>query len=137
MSIKALNGAKTNANLHQLRNTIKFINIDIDKYNSNNYDLIISNPPYIDNIELNRLDYDIKLHEPKEALSGGFDGFREIDKVIKKSKGLLKRNGKLIIEIGSKQKTKSIKKLNENGYYINEISKDLSGNDRCITSTKL
>ena len=60
-----------------------------------------------------------------------------IDKVIKKSKGLLKRNGKLIIEIGSKQKTKSIKKLNENGYYINEISKDLSGNDRCITSTKL
>ncbi len=137
LSIKALNVAKTNANLHQLRNKIKFINIDIDKYNSNNYDLIISNPPYIDNIELNRLDYDIKLHEPKEALSGGFDGFREIDKVIKKSKGLLKRNGKLIIEIGSKQKTKSIKKLNENGYYINEISKDLSGNDRCITSTKL
>ena len=137
ISRKAIFVAKTNAKIHQLLNKINFININIDKFNSNNYDLIISNPPYINNVELNRLDDDIKFHEPKEALSGGYDGFRDIKKVIIKSKKLLKINGKLIIEIGHKQKNKSAKILKENGYYINKISKDLSGKDRCIISTKL
>ena len=137
ISLKAINVAKTNAKLHQLENKINFINIDIDKYKSYNYDLIISNPPYINSIDLNRLDDDIKFHEPKLALSGGSDGFKYIIKVIKKSKKLLKIKGKLIIEIGHKQKNQCAKILNENGFYINKISKDLSGKDRCITSTKL
>ena len=137
ISIKALNVAKTNAKLHQLENKINFINIDIDKYKSSNYDLIISNPPYVNSIDLNRLDDDIKFHEPKLALSGGSDGFKELKKVIIKSKKLLKINGKLILEIGYKQKNISIKILKENGFYINKISKDLSGKDRCIVSTKL
>ena len=137
ISIKAINVAKTNAKLHQLENKINFINIDIDKYKSSNYDLIISNPPYINSIELNRLDDDIKLHEPKLALSGGSDGFRNLKKVIFKSKKLLKINGKLIVEIGYKQKDQCKKILNENKFYINKISKDLSGKDRCIVSTKL
>ena len=135
--IKAINVAKTNAKLHQLENKINFINIDIDKYKSYNYDLIISNPPYINSIELNRLDDDIKFHEPKLALSGGSDGFREIKKVIIKSKKLLRINGKLIMEIGHKQRNQSIKILKNTGFYINKISKDLSGKDRCIISTKL
>ena len=40
----------------RLENKIKFLNIDIDKFNSNKYDLIISNPPYINKIDLNRLE---------------------------------------------------------------------------------
>ena len=137
ISKKAINVAKTNAKLHQLENKINFIHIDIDKYKSNNYDLIISNPPYINNIELSRLDDDIKFHEPMLALSGGFDGFKEIRKVIIKSKKLLKINGKLIIEIGYRQRNLCLKILNKNGFYINKISKDLSGKERCIVSTKL
>ncbi len=137
ISIKAINVAKTNAKLHQLENKINFINIDIDKYKSYNYDLIISNPPYINSIELNRLDDDIKFHEPKLALSGGFDGLRSLKKVIKKSKKLLKINGKLILEIGHKQKNQCVKILYENKFYVNQVSKDLSGKDRCIVSTKL
>ena len=137
ISIKAINVAKTNAKLHQLENKINFINIDIDKYKSYNYDLIISNPPYVNNIDFNRLDDDIKSHEPKLALSGGSDGLRNIKKVIIKSKKLLKINGKLILEIGHKQKNQCAKILNENKFYINQISKDLSGNERCIISTRL
>ena len=137
ISKKAIIVAKTNAKLHHLENKINFINIDIDKYKSYNYDLIISNPPYINSIELNRLDDDIKSHEPKLALSGGSDGFREIKKVITKSKELLKTNGKLIMEIGHKQRNQSLKILKNFGFYINKISKDLSGKDRCIVSTKL
>ena len=137
ISLKAVKVAKTNAKLHQLENKINFINIDIDKYKSYNYDLIVSNPPYINSIELNRLDDDIKFHEPKLALSGGSDGFRNIKKVIVKSKSLLKINGKLIIEIGHKQKNRTVKTLNQNGFYINKVSKDLAGKERCIISTKL
>ena len=137
ISKKAINVAKTNAKLHQLENKINFINIDIDKYKSNNYDLIISNPPYINNIELKRLDDDIKLHEPILALSGGSDGLRDLKKVIIKSKKLLKINGKLILEIGHRQKNQCVKILKKNGYYINNITKDISGKDRCVVSTKL
>ncbi len=137
ISTKAINVAKTNAKLHQLENKINFINIDIDKYKSYNYDLIISNPPYINSIEFNRLDDDIKFHEPKLALSGGFDGFRDLKKIIIKSNKLLKINGKLILEIGDKQKNQCVRILNENKFFINQISKDLSGKERCIISTRL
>ena len=137
ISKNAIKVAKTNAKLHQLENKINFINIDIDKYKSCNYDLVISNPPYINSIELNRLDDDIKFHEPMSALSGGLDGFKYLNKVIIKSKKLLKINGKLILEIGHKQKNQCSKILKENGYFINRISKDFSGKERCIVSTKL
>ena len=60
-----------------------------------------------------------------------------IKKVILKSRKLLKIKGKLIIEIGHKQKNNSIQILKKNGFYVNKISKDLSGRDRCIISTKI
>ena len=137
ISNKALKIAKTNAKLHHLENKIKFINMDIDKYNSNKYDLILSNPPYIKNIELSRLDDDIKLFEPKLALRGGLDGYGEIKRVIKKSSKLLKEKGRLIIEIGDGQKNQTLIFLKKNGFYINKVCKDLSEKDRCIISTKI
>tara|TARA_B100001123_G_scaffold148981_1_gene172556 strand:- start:1491 stop:2339 length:849 start_codon:yes stop_codon:yes gene_type:complete len=137
ISNKALKVAKINAKMHHLENKIKFINIDVDKFNTNKYDLILSNPPYINDIDLSRLDDDIKIYEPKEALSGGLNGYKEIKKIIEKSSKILKINGKLIFEIGDTQKEYTKKLLKNNGMYINKIIKDLSGNDRCIVSTKL
>ena len=137
ISNKAIKIAKTNAKLHHLENKIKFIHMDIDKHNSNKYDLILSNPPYIKNIELSRLEDDIKCFEPKLALRGGLDGYEEIKKVIRKSSELLKERGKLIIEIGKGQKEQTLIFLKKNGFYINKICKDLSGKDRCIVSTKI
>ena len=137
ISKEALKVAKINAKLHQLENKIRFFNIDIDKFNSSKYDLIISNPPYINEADFNRLEDDVKLYEPRMALYGGINGFDEINKVIKKSSKLLKYNGKLIIEIGHKQKNYTVKILLENGFYINEIRKDFSGKDRCLVSTKI
>lgn len=137
ISNKALKNAKTNAKLHQLENKIKFINIDIDKFETSKYDLILSNPPYIKNVDYNRLDDDVRLFEPKLALSGGVDGFREIRKIIKKCSILLKDNGSLIIEIGDSQRNHSVEILKRNGFYVKKICKDLSGKDRCIISTKI
>ena len=137
ISKEALKVAKFNAKLHQLENKIKFFNIDIDKFNSNKYDLIISNPPYINKVDLSRLDDDVRLYEPRIALYGGITGFNEIKKIIGNSSRLIKYNGKLIIEIGIKQKDYTIKILIKNGFYINKICKDFSGKDRCIVSTKI
>ena len=136
ISKKALKVAFYNAKMHHLQNKIKFINNDIDKFNYNKYDFILSNPPYINSIDLKRLDKDITLYEPIVALQAGVDGLREIRKLIKKSRTLLKKNGKLIFEIGNNQLIDVIKLLNKNKFYINEVCKDLQSHPRVIISTK-
>ena len=123
VSKKAINIAKFNAKMHHLTNKINFINIDIDKIKYNKYDFIISNPPYIKKFDLRRLDESIKSFEPRVALEAGIDGLRIIKKIIKKSKKLLKRNGKLIFEIGEHQSIIVKKMLMENGYYVNNLVK--------------
>ena len=137
LSKEALKVAKINANMHHLENKIKFLNIDIDKFNTNKYDLILSNPPYVNKVELNRLDDDVRLYEPKLALYGGITGFESIKKIIRNSYKLLRYNGKLIMEIGEKQKNYSKKILLNNGFYINSVCKDFSGKDRCLVATKI
>ena len=137
ISKKALKIAITNAKMHHLKNKISFINIDVDKFNHNKYDLVISNPPYINKICFQRLDDDVKNFEPKIALEGGTDGFREIKKLIFKSSKLLKKGGNLIFEIGMNQSEHSKYLLYKNGFYINKICKDLNSINRVIVSTKI
>ena len=77
--------------MHHLENKISFVNMDIDKFNDSKYDYILSNPPYINKFDYNRLEDNVKLFEPKIALEAGIDGLSEIKKLIKKSKILLKK----------------------------------------------
>ena len=133
----AIHIAKNNAKIQQLQNRIKFIHSDIDKFYSIKYDLILSNPPYISRLNLKRLSEDIRNYEPILALDGGSDGYSKITNVVKKSSKLIKIKGKLILEIGFGQLSKSVKILKQNGFYINKVSKDLAGKSRCIISTKI
>lgn len=133
----AIHIAKNNAKIQQLENRIKFIHSDIDKFYSIKYDLILSNPPYISRLNLKRLSEDIRNYEPILALDGGSDGYSKITNVVKKSSKLIKIKGKLILEIGFGQLSKSVKILKQHGFYINKVSKDLAGKSRCIISTKI
>ena len=135
LSKNALKLAKINANLHQLSDRIKFYKRDVDNFYNDKYDLIISNPPYINKHKIKYLDSII--YEPKIALDGGFDGLEVINKVISKSKHLLKINGKLVLEIGYDQKYKVTKFLKEKNFFINKIIKDYGNKTRCIVSTKI
>ena len=135
LSKNALKLAKINANLHQLSDRIKFYKRDVDNFYNDKYDLIISNPPYINKHKIKYLD--TIIYEPKIALDGGLDGLEVIKKVISKSKNLLKTNGKLILEIGYDQKYKVSKFLKEKNFFINKIIKDYGNNTRCIVSTKI
>jgi len=120
-----------------LVNRVKFYNSDIDKFFLGKYDLILSNPPYIKKFDLKYLDRDVAFYEPSLALNGGNDGLSEITKVINKASNLIKKNGKLILEIGCYQRNEVVKKLKNKNFYINKIVKDYGKNDRCIISTKI
>ncbi len=126
-----------NAEKLGVKNRVKLFKSDIDNFNFGKYDLIISNPPYIKKLDLKYLDRDIINFEPKLALDGGLDGMSEIRKVINKSSELIKKKGKLIIEIAYNQKYDVMKILKSKGFYIDKIIKDLGKNDRCIISTKI
>ena len=136
ISKKALKVAKINAKMHQLENRIKFYQSCVDNFFKGKYDLIISNPPYINKFKLKYLDKDIFGFEPLIALEGGLNGSSVLNKVIKKSSSLLKVGGKLILEIGFDQKLKTMKFLKNEGFYVNKVVKDYGNNDRCIISTK-
>ena len=137
LSKKCLIISKKNAIAHKVSSRLKLYKSDVDKFNLGKYDLIVSNPPYIKTCKLKYLERDVAEFEPKLALDGGLDGLSEIRKVIKKSSELIKKSGKLILEIGFDQKNKVINLLKKEGFYINSTQKDLANNYRCIVSTKI
>jgi len=134
---KSINVSKFNAKQLNLMNRVKFFHSSVDNFKIGKYDLIVSNPPYIELLNLKYLEKDVVSFEPKLALSGGLDGFSKIRKFINKADTLIKKNGKFILEIGFNQKNKVKKILKEEGFYVNKAIKDYGNNDRCIISTKI
>ena len=136
ISKKTIEICKINCKNLGLSSRVKLLKTDIDNFRYGKYDLIISNPPYIKKFDLKYLEKEVSFYEPKPALDGGLDGLSELKKVILNSSKLIKRNGKLVLEIAFDQaeSVKSILKQNE--FYINEIIKDLSKKNRCIISTR-
>ena len=132
ISKKAVDVAKKNAKRHQLIDRVKFLNKSIEGIFSKKFDLIVSNPPYIDRKDLKNLNDDIKKFEPRMALDGGKDGLDLIKKVIYKSKEILKINGTLALEIGKEQNKKVSKILIDNNFRITSVIKDYKSNIRCI-----
>ena len=137
ISKKSLDTCKINGENLGVINRLKLFKSDIDNFHFRKYDLIISNPPYIEKNKLKYLEKDVIGFEPKQALDGGIDGLSEISKVINRSSELIKKNGFLILEIGFDQKCKVKKILEKKGFYIKKIVRDLSNNDRCIVSKKI
>ena len=137
ISKKSIEISKYNAKRLKVINRVKFYNSDVDNFKIGKYDIVVSNPPYIKKVSFKYLENDVANYEPKLALSGGFDGFSKIRKVIYNTSLLIKKNGKFFLEIGFNQKEQVKKILIKEGFYINKILKDYSNNDRCIISTKI
>ena len=137
ISKKSIKVSKFNAKQLNLTNKVKFFHSNVDNFQIGKYDIIVSNPPYIELLNLKYLDKNVINFEPKLALNGGFDGYLKIKKVIIAAKSLIKKKGKFILEIGFNQKNKVKKILEDEGFYINKALKDYGNNDRCIISTKI
>ena len=128
ISQKAIEVAKKNAVL---------LNVDVQIIQSNlfenikeKYDMIVSNPPYIETNVISTLSQEVQ-NEPHIALDGGEDGLTFYRKIIKEAPNYLNKKGYLCLEIGFNQKKAVIQLLQEN--FENMITKqDLAGNDRVI-----
>ena len=101
-----------------------------------NFDVVVTNPPYLTNNEYNNLSKEIKLYEPKIALIGGKDGlscFREIAYKIRKITHL---NSLCFVEIGYNQKDKCIKIFEEFDMYCTDIILDYQNYERILVFNK-
>ena len=135
ISINALDVAKKNAKSNSL--DITFIHSDLfnDIEISNQFDIIVSNPPYIETEVIKSLSKEVR-EEPIIALDGGKDGLDFYREIIKCAKEYLIKDGYLVLEIGYDQKDSVIKLLQDNDYKNIYSKKDLSGNDRVVVGQK-
>ncbi len=136
-SFKALTIAKKNSRKLNLLQRAKFIHCDVDNFNFGNYDVVVSNPPYICSRRIGYLGEDIKGFEPRMALDGGSSGLETITKVIIKAKKLLKTKGHLFMEIGNGQSRMVSSVLIKNGFRLVKKFFDYNKTIRCIMSTKI
>lgn len=137
VSEEALTIAHENVTLHGVDRQVSLKKLDvfhsqISIPDEGNYDLIVSNPPYISRNEWEQLPDEIKLHEPKYALTDGDDGLRFYKRMAHLAPKLLRKNGWLICEVGYDQ-FERVEAL----FDAHEIRcwKDLSGIKRIIGGT--
>lgn len=100
------------------------------------FDMIVSNPPYIETKVIESLQREVKDYEPSIALDGGEDGLNFYSQITKQATICLKDGGKLFFEIGYNQAEKVAKIMAENNFKYIKVYKDLSGNNRCIAGIK-
>ncbi len=131
ISSKALEIAKNNAEKIGVTGRCDFKLMDVLNPADLNdkFDIVVSNPPYIESETVNTLDSAVKSFEPHLALDGGDDGLMFYRQITKNISLYLKKGGMLYYEIGYNQ-GEAVKKIMEASFTNIEIIKDLSGHDR-------
>ena len=96
------------------------------------YDILISNPPYIRSAEIEELMEEVRDHDPRLALDGHEDGLYFYRKIVSEGRAFLKENGWMLFEIGYDQGEAVKSLMRENGFFDVQIVKDLTGLDRVV-----
>lgn len=137
ISSGALEVVRKNVVKNQVEDKINIINSDLfSKVPNKKYNLIVSNPPYIERNVIENLDKQVQK-EPIIALDGGEDGLDFYKKIINEASSYLESNGYLCFEIGYNQKSAVQNLLSNSGKYQNiYCKKDLCGNDRVVIAEK-
>ena len=103
---------------------------------SGQFDLIVSNPPYIGEDEIPHLDPDVRLYDPMIALSPGRDALQAYQNIASDAIGYLKPGGRLLVEIGFRQGEAVRGLFASNGLKSVETIQDLNGLDRVVCAIK-
>ena len=127
ISEEAIEVAKENAQSHNA--TIKFIKSDIFNDIDDKFDIIVSNPPYIDHKDEVTMQDNVLKYDPHLALFAEEEGMYFYRKIIEQAKDYLNENGVMFFEIGYDQKDKIIKLADMNGFSA-EVYRDINGRDR-------
>lgn len=131
ISAEALEIARKNAILNNEETNIRFIKSNMFENINDKFDIILSNPPYIETQTIANLSKEVQ-NEPHIALDGGADGLDFYRIIAKEAKKHLNRNGWILLEIGYNQKESVSNLLQEEKYENITCIKDLNGNDRVI-----
>ncbi len=116
---------------------VNFFKSDLFSEVNEKYDIILSNPPYIEKDVIETLEPDVKDYEPLSALDGGNDGLDFYRRIINYIYSYINKNGCVIFEIGYNQGDKVSKLLSEKGFENISVEKDLSGLDRVVIGYKI
>lgn len=137
ISSDALEVAVINRALNKVENNLKFIKSDVfSNIKEKEFDMIISNPPYIPLHEYENLMPEVKLHEPIGALTDSGDGYYFYEKITKEAKDYLKDGGYIAYEVGYNQAQEVGKILEKEGYDLVAIVKDYGGIERVVIGRK-
>ena len=127
ISEEALVVAKENAELNNA--DIKFIQSDIFNNIDEKFDIIVSNPPYIDRKDKITMKTNVLNYDPHLALFAEEEGMYFYRKIVEEAKNYLNDSGVIFFEIGHDQREKITKLADINDYHV-EVYKDLNGRDR-------
>ena len=133
---KALLIAQRNAVQHEVSDRFQAQKSDWFEAISGQFDLIVSNPPYIGEDEIPHLDPDVRLYDPMIALSPGRDALLAYQNIASDAIGYLKPGGRLLVEIGFRQGEAVRALFASNGLKSIEIIQDLNGLDRVVRAIK-
>ena len=137
ISEKALETAEKNKELLKVPN-IKFLKSNLfENIEFKQFDMIVSNPPYISLNEAGIMSDDTLLHEPSEALFAENDGLYFYYEICQKALDYLADFGYLLFEIGYKQGKNVAKIMTSSGFKNVEVIEDLAGLDRVVVGQKL
>ena len=137
ISDKALETAQKNKEILNVSN-IKFLKSDLfENVEFREFDMIVSNPPYISLNEVGIMSDDTLLHEPSEALFAENDGLYFYYEICQKALDYLADFGYLLFEIGYKQGKNVAKIMASSGFKNIEVVKDLAGLDRVVIGQKI
>lgn len=133
LSPKALEVARENAEvLLSEDRVVSFIESDLFEKVEGTYDIIVSNPPYIQTEVIKGLMPEVRDHEPMMALDGTEDGLYFYRRIVAESKAFLRKEGRLFFEIGYDQ-AEAVKQLMEDaGFEEVTVVKDFAGLDRVV-----
>lgn len=134
VSSAALKVCQKNAETRQVQTRLNLCESNLFTALTQNekFDLIISNPPYIPSHEIEILEPEVKIYEPRIALDGGQDGLDFYKKIATQASDFLKENGKIILEIGFGQREEIVQIFLENGGKLQSENCDLSGVVRAL-----
>ena len=133
ISDKALEVAKENAELLKA-SKVKFVKGDLFENITGSFDIIVSNPPYIETHIIEKLEPEVRDYIPRLALDGDKDGLKFYKNITKKTIKYLNKNARIFYEIGYNQSEAVADILLENGFGEIKIIKDFSGLDRIVTA---
>ncbi len=133
ISDKALETAQKNIEKNNVSSRVSAMKMDIlQECPVGEYDIIVSNPPYIETETIGTLQTEVKDFEPILALDGGADGLMFYRRIAEITPLILKKDGIMAFEIGYKQGD-AVKEIMENNFLNVKVIKDLCGNDRVVT----